>query len=81
VARASWPSSNGKTYQIQETAIKDYKRGKDANGQWEPQFCPLGEGMVHFNSYFTLLKEAKFSGPIQLHYEYPLGVRTRANEH
>jgi len=58
---------------IQGTAIKDYKWGKDAKGQWEPQFCPLGEGMVHFNSYFTLLKEAKFSGPIQLHYEYPLG--------
>ena len=29
--------------------------------------------MVHFKSYFTLLKEAKFSGPVQLQFEYPLG--------
>jgi len=29
--------------------------------------------MTHFNSYFTLLKEAKFSGPVQLQFEYPLG--------
>jgi sugar phosphate isomerase/epimerase len=58
---------------IQGTSIKDFKWGKDAKGRWEPQFCPLGEGMTHFNSYFTLLKEAKFSGPIQLQFEYPLG--------
>ena len=29
--------------------------------------------MVSFKSYLALLKEAKFCGPIQLHFEYPLG--------
>jgi sugar phosphate isomerase/epimerase len=58
---------------IRGTSIKDCIWAKDAKGRWEPQFCPLGQGMTHFNSYFTLLKEAKFSGPIQLQFEYPLG--------
>ena len=58
---------------IQGTSVKDFKWEKNAQGRWEPQFCPLGEGMTHFNSYFTLLREAKFSGPIQLQFEYPLG--------
>jgi sugar phosphate isomerase/epimerase len=55
------------------TAIKDFKWGKNAKGGWEPQWCPLGEGMVNFGVYFAMLKQANFSGPVQLHYEYPLG--------
>jgi len=54
-------------------AIKDFKWGKNQKGQWEPQWCPLGEGMVNFKRYFVMLKEAKFVGPVQLHFEYPLG--------
>lgn len=58
---------------IKGIAIKDFKWGKNAQGKWEPQWCPLGEGMVNFKQYFGMLKEAKFSGPVQLHFEYPLG--------
>jgi len=58
---------------IKGASFKDFTWGKDAKGDWRPQFCALGEGMVHFKSYLALLKEAKFSGPIQLHFEYPLG--------
>jgi hypothetical protein len=29
--------------------------------------------MVNFPAYFAMIKEAKFSGPVQLHTEYPLG--------
>ena len=54
-------------------AIKDFKWGKNAKGLWEPQWCPLGEGMVNFPAYFAMMKEANFSGPVQLHTEYPLG--------
>jgi len=54
-------------------AIKDFKWGRNAKGQWEPQWCPLGEGMVNFPAYFAMLKQANFSGPVQLHTEYPLG--------
>jgi sugar phosphate isomerase/epimerase len=54
-------------------AVKDFKWGKSAKGAWEPLWCPLGEGMVNFPAYFAMIKEAKFSGPVQLHTEYPLG--------
>jgi sugar phosphate isomerase/epimerase len=29
--------------------------------------------MVNFPAFFAMLKEAGFSGPVQLHTEYPLG--------
>jgi len=55
------------------TAIKDFKWAKNSEGGWEPMWCPLGEGMVNFPAYMAMLKEAGFSGPVQLHSEYPLG--------
>ena len=33
---------------------------------------PLGEGMVDFDKYFSLLKELDIWAPITLHIEYPL---------
>jgi sugar phosphate isomerase/epimerase len=54
-------------------AIKDFKWGQNAKGEWEPQWCPLGQGMVNFAAYLAMIKEAGFSGPVQLHTEYPLG--------
>ncbi len=58
---------------IRGTAMKDFKWGKNAKGDWEPLWCPLGEGMVNFPAFLAMLKEANFSGPVQLHSEYPLG--------
>jgi len=58
---------------IRGVAIKDFKWGKNAKGEWEPLWCPLREGMVNFAAYFAMIKEAGFSGPVQLHTEYPLG--------
>ncbi len=58
---------------IRGTAIKDFKWAQSAKGAWEPQWCPLGEGMVNFPAFFAMLKEANFTGPVQLHTEYPLG--------
>jgi sugar phosphate isomerase/epimerase len=58
---------------IRGVAIKDFKWDRNASGIWEPQWCPLGEGMVNFSAFFAMLKEADFSGPVQLHTEYPLG--------
>ncbi|MDQ3013549.1 MAG: sugar phosphate isomerase/epimerase [Acidobacteriota bacterium] len=54
-------------------AIKDFRWERIAKGDWRPQKCPLGEGMVNFKRYFAILKEVKFSGPVQMHFEYPLG--------
>jgi sugar phosphate isomerase/epimerase len=58
---------------IRGTAIKDFRWGRDGQNRWEPQWCPLGEGMVNFKRYFGLLNQAGFSGPVQIHFEYPLG--------
>lgn len=52
------------------TAVKDFVWEKNAEGQWRPRWCPLGEGMVDFAGYFNILKNAKVPMPLQLHLEY-----------
>ena len=54
-------------------AVKDFLWGKDARGNWQPQWKPLGEGMVRFPQFFGMVADAGFNGPLQLHFEYPLG--------
>lgn len=60
-------------------AIKDCMWSKNATGRWNGNFVPLGAGMVHFQQYFGMLKESGFSGPVQLHFEYPLGGAENGN--
>ena len=57
---------------INTLVVKDFSWSK-INGVWKPAFTPLGEGMVDFNRYFSLLKEFKINVPISIHYEYDLG--------
>tara|TARA_R110000868_G_scaffold21614_6_gene89529 strand:+ start:24560 stop:25528 length:969 start_codon:yes stop_codon:yes gene_type:complete len=57
---------------IKSIVIKDFKWGT-VNGQWKPINTPLGEGMVDFNRYFSLLKKYKINVPVSLHLEYQLG--------
>lgn len=52
-------------------ALKDFYWEKSANGQWAPRWCPIGQGMVKFVPFFEFLRNQRFSGPIQLHFEYP----------
>ena len=52
-------------------ALKDFYWEKAANGQWEPRWCPIGQGMVRFVPFFEFLRKQDFAGPIQLHFEYP----------
>ncbi|MBI3472311.1 MAG: sugar phosphate isomerase/epimerase [Candidatus Solibacter usitatus] len=56
---------------LRGTAIKDFRWGQNAKGEWVPQWCALGQGMVNFPRYFQMLREAQFTGPVQLHFEYP----------
>lgn len=51
-------------------AIKDVRWGKNAKGKWTPDFCALAEGMAHFAEFFSMVKQAGFTGPLQLHFEY-----------
>lgn len=57
---------------IKSIVIKDFKWGK-VDGNWKPVNTPLGEGMVDFNRYFSLLKKYKINVPVSLHLEYDLG--------
>ena len=52
-------------------ALKDFKWGQNARGQWAPQWCGAGDGQVNFAAFFEILKQQKFNGPVQLHFEYP----------
>lgn len=52
--------------------IKDFRWAK-TNGKWSPEKTPLGEGMVDFKKFFSLVKEYNIAVPLSIHYEYPLG--------
>lgn len=57
---------------VKGVAVKDFFWSKGPQG-WRVQWCPLGEGMVQFAPFFTALRQTGFSGPLQVHFEYPLG--------
>jgi sugar phosphate isomerase/epimerase len=58
---------------VRGIAVKDFLWVQDAKGNWREQWKPIGEGMVRFPQFFAMVAEAGFSGPLQIHYEYPLG--------
>ena len=57
---------------INSIVIKDVKWGVK-EGKWQPINVPLGEGMVDFNRYFSLLKKYKINVPVSLHVEHDIG--------
>ena len=50
----------------------EIRRGKDA-GAYQAQWKPIGEGMVKLAEFFGMVAQTPFEGPLQIHYEYPLG--------
>ena len=52
-------------------AIKDFHWAKAAPGRWEIRNVPIGDGMVPFPAYLTLVKELGIAAPISMHFEYP----------
>ncbi|MEO6803408.1 MAG: sugar phosphate isomerase/epimerase family protein [Granulicella sp.] len=44
---------------------------KSLEGAYVPGWCAIGEGMVNFPGFFEIVKANSFSGPVQLHFEYP----------
>jgi sugar phosphate isomerase/epimerase len=55
---------------IRGIAVKDFKWKQNARGAWVPGWCALGQGMVNFKLFFSMVKQAGFDGPLQLHMEY-----------
>jgi len=54
-------------------AVKDFAWGKDAKGAYQAQWKPIGEGMVKLPEFFGMVAQTAFEGPLQIHFEYPLG--------
>jgi sugar phosphate isomerase/epimerase len=48
-----------------------YDKSLGIEGAWAPHWCAMGEGMVNFAGFFAIIKKNRFSGPVQLHFEYP----------
>ena len=63
---------------IKTIVLKDFKWGK-VDGTWKPINTPIGEGMIDFKKYFTILKKYKLNVPVSLHLEYPLGGAEKGN--
>jgi sugar phosphate isomerase/epimerase len=64
---------------IRSADIKDFK-WIEKDGKVSSVTVPLGDGMVKFKTFFTLLKEYKVSVPISMHFEYPLGGAENGNK-
>lgn len=54
-------------------AVKDFIWEKNPKGVWHEAWQPIGTGMVKFPQFFDMVRAANFNGPLQLHFEYPLG--------
>ncbi|NRB48959.1 MAG: TIM barrel protein [Saprospiraceae bacterium] len=57
---------------IHSIVAKDF-RWEKKGGKWKLLNTPLGEGMVDFPKYFSLLKKYNIKVPVSLHLEYPIG--------
>jgi L-ribulose-5-phosphate 3-epimerase len=60
-------------------AVKAFIWAEASNGDWKPQWKPLGSGMVHLPQFFTMIADSGFSGPLQLDFEYRLGGETNSS--
>jgi L-ribulose-5-phosphate 3-epimerase len=52
------------------TDIKDFI-WVESDGKWNALSVPMGEGIVNFDEYFSLVKKLNISGPMSVHFEYP----------
>lgn len=61
---------------VKMVALKDFFWAKTDKG-WRIEDCPLGEGAVDWAWVAAALRDAAFSGPISLHFEYEIPSGTR----
>lgn len=69
---AGWKiATNLVAKRLKMLAVKDFYWEKTAKG-WRSKNCPLGEGAVDWKTFFRLVSQAGFHGPISLHLEYDI---------
>jgi L-ribulose-5-phosphate 3-epimerase len=61
---------------LKMVAVKDCVWVKSDAG-WRIDNCPLGEGLVDWAWFSSVLRDAQFGGPISVHLEYELPAGTR----
>lgn len=54
---------------LKAVAVQDFTWAKAGN-KWTMQMCPMGEGVVDWETFFNILARARFTGPLSLHMEY-----------
>lgn len=69
----SWPTTLRLLAPHVNTLVAKDFRWAEQDGRWTLENCPLGEGMVDFPQYFSVLDRQKVAVPFSLHLEYPLG--------
>jgi sugar phosphate isomerase/epimerase len=62
----TWQQNKGKN-----THPDPFDKSLAIENAWVPHWCPTGQGMVNFPGFFAIVKANGFSGPVQLHFEYP----------
>ena len=65
---------------VKAVAVQDFYWEK-TGGVWARKMCPLGEGMIDWGLFFRILAQAKYTGPLSIHFEYAaqdeLGAQTK----
>jgi sugar phosphate isomerase/epimerase len=51
-------------------AVRDFTWSKDAAGKPQPIPCPPGGGIVDWPKVFSIVGQARFSGPVTIHVDY-----------
>lgn len=64
---------------INTLVVKDFI-WKKVKGSWKAVHIPMGEGMVDFKKYFSLLKQNQIHVPLSLHCEHDLGGAEKGNK-
>jgi sugar phosphate isomerase/epimerase len=69
-ANAWEPALQAALHRLGAVALSDVALDKDANGTLTPRLCPLGEGVIDWKKFFSILSAARFHGPISMHRDY-----------
>jgi sugar phosphate isomerase/epimerase len=51
-------------------AAKDFVWKQLGQHRWEPENCPMGQGMSYWKEFIQTLAQSDFHGPITIHEEY-----------
>jgi sugar phosphate isomerase/epimerase len=58
------------------SAARGCGRGQKTDKGWRIKDCPLGEGQVDWTWVGAALRDARFNGPISIHFEYDIPSST-----